>query len=195
VASAPAVVEAAGWERREVMALRDSRELTPSRRNGRLVALQLDDLGSALSNGLLVKVDRMTMAASLEARCPFLDYRVVNFGLGLPDAWKIRRRTSKVLLRRAVRELLPRDIHDRAKHTFRVPLAQWLRGPLRDLVREAASSPLLAQLGIVRGEAIRDLAEDHVVGRADFSRALWAVVTLHLWLAEASRHVALVPTE
>ena len=195
VASAPAVVEAAGWERREVMVLRDSGEMTHSRGNGRLVALQLDDLGSALANGLLVKVDRMSMAASLEARCPFLDYRVVNFGLGLPDAWKIRRRTGKVLLRRAVQQLLPRGIHDRAKHTFRVPLAQWLRGPLRDLVREAASSPVLAKLGIVRGRAIRDLAEDHVVGRADFSRALWAVVTLHLWLAEATRHVRLDASE
>ena len=195
VASAPAVVEAAGWEPREVMVLRDSGEMTHSRGNGRLVALQLDDLGSALANGLLVKVDRMSMAASLEARCPFLDYRVVNFGLGLPDAWKIRRRTGKVLLRRAVQQLLPRGIHDRAKHTFRVPLAQWLRGPLRDLVREAASSPVLAKLGIVRGGAIRDLAEDHVVGRADFSRALWAVVTLHLWLAEATRHVRLDASE
>ena len=178
-----------------MMALRDSREMTHSRGNGRLVVLQLDDLGSALANGLLVKVDRMTMAASLEARCPFLDYRVVNFGLGLPDAWKIRRRTSKVLLRRAAQQLLPGGIHDRAKHTFRVPLAQWLRGPLRDLVREAASSPVLSRLGIVRGAGIRGLAEDHVEGRADFSRALWAVVTLHLWLAEATGHVSLDPTE
>jgi asparagine synthase (glutamine-hydrolysing) len=155
--------------------------------------LQLDDLAGLLPNGLLTKVDRMTMAASLEARCPFLDYRVVDFGLGLPDSWKIRSRATKVLLRRLARTLLPPDIHRRPKHTFRVPLASWLRGPLRDLARAAASSELLRRFGALSDERASRLAEDHIAGRADFSRALWAIITLHLWLSEATQRVSLDP--
>ncbi len=144
-----------------------------------------------LVNGLLAKVDRMTMAASLEARCPFLDFRIVNFGLGLPDAWKLRGWTSKVLLRRVAKRLLPSEVYKRRKHTFRVPLAQWLRGPLSNLAREAASSTILSRFGIVDGARISQLAHDHIAGRADFTRALWALITLHLWLTEASRRVSL----
>jgi asparagine synthase (glutamine-hydrolysing) len=159
----------------------------------RLLPLQLDDLAGLLPNGLLTKVDRMTMAASLEARCPFLDYRVVNFGLGLPDDWKIRGRTTKVLLRRLARTLLPPEIHRRPKHTFRIPLGAWLRGPLRDLARAAASSELLQRFGALSDDRASRLAEDHIAGRADFSRALWAIITLHLWLSEATQRVSLNP--
>lgn len=195
VATAPAVAQASGWKRDEaVLALLSPGPATHAE-TGRLVALQLDDLSTMLPNGLLTKVDRMTMAASLEARCPFLDYRIVNFGLGLPDSWKIRGQTSKVVLRRVARRLLPREIHARPKHTFRIPLAQWLRGPLKNLAREAASSPVLSRFGIAYGEEVRQLADDHAAGRADFSRALWALITLHLWLTEAGRRVTLDPPE
>ncbi|HTP52063.1 MAG TPA: asparagine synthase (glutamine-hydrolyzing) [Gemmatimonadales bacterium] len=157
----------------------------------RLLRLQLDDFAAMLSNGLLTKVDRMTMAASLEARCPFLDYRIVNFGLGLPDSWKISGSTNKVVLRNVARRVLPKEISERPKHTFRVPLAEWLRGPLKGLARDAASSALLSALGICSSERARRLADDHASGRADFSRALWALITLHLWLTEASSRVSL----
>jgi asparagine synthase (glutamine-hydrolysing) len=161
--------------------------------SARLLPLQLDDFASLLPNGLLTKVDRMTMAASLEARCPYLDYRVVDFGLGLPDAWKIRGRTTKVLLRRLARTLLPAEIPRRPKHTFRVPLAAWLRGPLQELTRAAAASAPLRQFGALSGDRAPHLAEDHIAGRADFSRALWAIITLHLWLSAAGQHVSLDP--
>jgi len=174
--------------------LSSQQPLTPTG-DGSLLPLQLEDLGSMLANGLLTKVDRMTMAASLEARCPFLDYRIVNFGLGLPDSWKIRGQASKVLLRRVAQRLLPREIHERPKHTFRVPLAQWLRGPLREVAQEATSSPVLSTLGIAGGPEIRTIADDHVAGRADYSRALWALITLHLWLTEATGRVSLRPAE
>jgi len=164
-----------------------------SHSTARLLPLQLDDLAGLLPNGLLTKVDRMTMAASLEARCPFLDYRVVDFGLGLPDSWKIRGRATKVLLRRLARTLLPPDIHRRPKHTFRVPLASWLRGPLRDLARGGASSEVLRRFGALSDDRASRLAEDHIAGRADFSRVLWAIITLHLWLSEATQRVSLNP--
>jgi asparagine synthase (glutamine-hydrolysing) len=133
----------------------------------------------------------MTMAASLEARCPLLDYRIVNFGLGLPDNWKIRGRTTKLLLRRVARTLLPTDLADRPKHTFRVPLSHWLRGPLKQLVREAVSSDRLSILGIVDQAGVAKVADDHLQGRADFSRALWALITLYLWFLKASEHASL----
>ena len=136
VAGAPGIAQAAGWTPHEFATSSASQNAEPREGNERLLALQTDDLETSLANGLLTKVDRMTMAASLEARCPFLDYRVVNFGHGLPDAWKIRGGTTKVLLRRLARKLLPADITERPKHTFRVPLARWLRGPLRPLVRD-----------------------------------------------------------
>ena len=161
-----------------------------SRRAG-LQPVQLDDLGGLLANGLLTKVDRMTMAASLEARCPFLDYRIVNFGLGLPDRWKLRGSRSKVLLRRMAEALLPRGLWSRPKHTFRVPVTAWLRGPLRNLAREAAESRTLLGHHIVAPEPLGAVTDAHLSARADFGRTLWAVVTLHLWLTEAERRVAL----
>ena len=155
--------------------------------NGELLAVQMDDLSNALCNGLLTKVDRMSMAASLEARCPFLDYRVVNFGLGLPDRLKIRGRTSKVILRALAQRLLPPGINRRPKHTFRVPVSTWLRGPLQGLVHDVVNGTLLDQSGIAGAKMVRSVAERHLSGRADYSRALWGLITLHVWLSEARR--------
>jgi asparagine synthase (glutamine-hydrolysing) len=155
----------------------------------RLKTLQLDDLNGMLPNALLTKVDRMTMAASLEARCPFLDYRIVNFGLGLPDTWKIRGATTKVLLRSVARRLLPPRIYRRPKHTFRVPIGTWLRGPLRHLALEAESSSMLTEL--VSPAGLRDIVQNHLTGRADYGKALWALVTLHLWLVQAAQKTTL----
>lgn len=196
VAITPGVAHAAGWMEESPIVAPPVPGPSGEARNGRLLALQVDDLRNMLANGLLTKVDRMTMAASLEARCPFLDYRIVNFGLGLPDSWKIRGGTTKVLLRRLAQRLLPSEIHTRPKHTFRVPLAQWLRGPLKPLAQEAVSSlSPLPKLGIVDPGSIKTLADDHVEGRADFSRALWALITLHVWFTEAGRRVTLERAE
>ncbi len=192
VATAAAVPQAAGWDL-DVTRLPSSYEQAQvsHRDHSRLLPVQLCDLGAMLPNGLLTKVDRMTMAASLEARCPFLDYRVVDFGLGLPDSWKIRGWTSKVLLRVVAQRLLPRQIHTRPKHTFRVPLAEWLRGPLKELLNATVASPVLRDLGILAGREAAALADDHLERRADFSRALWALITLHLWFSEATGRVTL----
>lgn len=160
-------------------------------RRSRLRPVQLDDLDGLLANGLLTKVDRMTMATSLEARCPFLDYRIVNFGLGLPDRWKIRGSSGKVVLRRMAEKLLPRRLWRRPKHTFRVPVGAWLRGPLRDLAGEVSASRVLLHHHLVAADRLRAVTDAHLSGRADFGRTLWAVVTLHLWLNAAERCTAL----
>ncbi|HEY6157086.1 MAG TPA: asparagine synthase (glutamine-hydrolyzing) [Gemmatimonadales bacterium] len=194
VATSPGLAQAAGWKDDPAVFAPAIQWLPPEGRDGRLRSLQADDLQNMLANGLLTKVDRMTMAASLEARCPFLDYRIVNFGLGLPDAWKIQGRAAKVLLRRLARRLLPREIHTRPKHTFRVPLAEWLRGPLKELAVEAVSSSLLRNALILNQTSIKTVANDHLEGRADFSRALWALITLNVWFMEAKRRVTIEGT-
>jgi asparagine synthase (glutamine-hydrolysing) len=191
LSSSPGIAHAAGWNQDKDTNTLAHRKPRQEANRRRLLALQEDDLATSLANGLLTKVDRMTMAASLEARCPLLDYRIVNFGLGLPDDWKIRRATTKVVLRRVARRLLPPAISERAKHTFRVPLAKWLRGPLKQVVREVASSPLLSTLGIIERSSIAPIVEDHLQGRADFGRALWALITLHLWFLKATQEVSL----
>jgi asparagine synthase (glutamine-hydrolysing) len=187
----PGIARASGWHLNHDVA--HSTHPPSEQRPNRLLPVQVDDLTTMLANGLLTKVDRMTMAASVEARCPFLDHRIVSFGLGLPDSWKIRTRMSKVMLRAVAGRLLPREIQDRPKHTFRVPLAEWLRGTLKELALHAAASPVLSRLGIVNTNAVQELVADHVAGRADYSRALWALITLNLWLTEASNRFALEP--
>ncbi len=195
VAIAPGVAHTGGWMDDSPVGASAVDGPSHESRNERLLAVQVDDLKNMLANGLLTKVDRMTMAASLEARCPLLDYRIVNYGLGLPDSWKIRGGVTKVLLRRLAQRLLPKEIQMRPKHTFRVPLAKWLRGPLKELALEAASSPLLPKLGILEQRSLKPLAEDHLEGRADFSRALWALITLHVWFTEAGRRVTIERAE
>lgn len=183
LASAAAVGRVAGWSKGTAA---EPAHLGAPFNGAALQAIQHDDLATHLANGLLVKVDRMTMATSLEARCPYLDYRVVEFGLGLPEAWKIRGRESKVLLRRLGASLLPAGIAARHKHTFRVPLGEWLRGPLRGFLDELLTSEALADLGIVDKTVVSRLVLWHLRGRADFSRALWALVTLERWFQRAA---------
>src|SRR5580765_455408 len=89
------------------------------------------DVRTWLPDQMLTKVDRATMAHGLEARLPFLDHRVVEFAMGLPDRAKFSLRTPKRFLRRAFADLLPARILRRRKHGFEVPIGEWLRGPLR----------------------------------------------------------------
>ena len=192
---APALAAAAGWSPADCalvppLAARQDVDRVPQRR---LAEVQSDDVTELLANALLTKVDRMTMAASVEARCPYLDHRVVAFGLGLPDRWKAGGLRSKPLLRALARELLPADIYSRRKHTFRVPVAEWLRGPLKGLLERVATSSTLSGFDIVGLDAVRRLIDAHLAGRADYSRVLWALVTLHLWLEGAVRRVVLEP--
>src|SRR5438552_2538046 len=186
---------AAGWSPADCalvppLAARQDVDRVPQRR---LAEVQSDDVTELLANALLTKVDRMTMAASVEARCPYLDHRVVAFGLGLPDRWKAGGLRSKPLLRALARELLPADIYSRRKHTFRVPVAEWLRGPLKGLLERVATSSTLSGFDIVGLDAVRRLIDAHLAGRADYSRVLWALVTLHLWLEGAVHRVVLEP--
>ena len=136
------------------------------------------DLTNFLPDDLLVKLDRATMSASLEGRAPFLDHRLVEFACRLPAALKLRGSTGKLVLRRAVDDLVPRAILRRKKRGLTVPLAEWISGPLLPFV-----SDTLARLdaAVVQPSAVRDLLASHLARRRDNRRELWALVMLQLW--------------
>ncbi len=137
-----------------------------------------------LLDDLLVKMDRMSMAHGLEARSPFLDTAVVEFGAALPDRLRMRFGKGKLLLRRAMRGILPASIMARGKMGFGVPLGAWFRSDLQGFVRERlldAGSPLYEYL---RREAVEAVIARHGAARADLSAQIWALLTLESWLRQ-----------
>jgi asparagine synthase (glutamine-hydrolysing) len=146
-----------------------------------LARLQDLDVGGYLTDDLLVKTDRSSMANSLEARVPFLDRELASFAMALPDRHKVRRLQKKRLLRMAAAPLLPREIVEGRKRGFALPLATWLRGDLVPLVREALSPETVHRQGFFRPGVVSDLIERHTSGREDLSRQLWSLLTFSLW--------------
>jgi asparagine synthase (glutamine-hydrolysing) len=134
-----------------------------------------------LLDDLLPKMDRMTMAHGLEARSPLLDRPLLEFVACLPDSYKRRGRQGKVVLKEAVRDLIPSGILSRAKHGFGVPLGTWFRGELRPMVESILlDRPRIGQR--LRIEAVRELFQEHIACRADNGHQLWNLLTLELWL-------------
>jgi asparagine synthase (glutamine-hydrolysing) len=137
-----------------------------------------------LLDDLLVKMDRMSMAHALEARSPFLDTAVVEFGAALPDRLRMRFGKGKLLLRRAMREILPESILTRGKMGFGAPLGAWFRSDLQGFVRERlldGASPIYEYL---RRDAVEAVVARHGTARADLSAQIWALLTLESWLRQ-----------
>ena len=139
------------------------------------------DLRVWLADDLLVKMDKMSMAASVEARVPLLDVPLIEWATRLGDEHKIRGLEGKVLLKRLARRLLPVDVVDRPKVGFTVPLAPWFGGPLRGLLEDTLLASRCLQRGWFEPAALRATIHDHVSGRRDRSRELWTLLTLELW--------------
>jgi asparagine synthase (glutamine-hydrolysing) len=136
-----------------------------------------------LAEDILTKVDRASMAASLEVRAPFLDQELVEYVARLPYGMKLRGLTLKHLLKRAMGDLLPHGIARRAKKGFGLPMARWIRGPLRKAFENALAPEKLSQEGLFRRGAVQELLAQHLAGRADHSRKLWALFMFEQWLA------------
>jgi len=151
-------------------------EAAPARSG--LDAAQYADLKFWLPGDILTKVDRTSMAVSLEAREPLLDHRLVEFAASLPEGLRVKGGQGKWILKHAMERYLPRDILYRPKQGFVTPIAQWLRGPLADKARAIASSAGLARTGWFDNARLAGLAEEHIAGRADNSRVLWQMVML-----------------
>jgi asparagine synthase (glutamine-hydrolysing) len=140
------------------------------------------DFETYLPLDILTKVDRMTMAHSLEARPPLLDHTLVERIFPLPSELKIDRRgTQKAIFKRAVADLLPLEIVHRPKRGFGVPIRQWFRGPLRDPVEELLTEKRTRERGWLDAVAVRALLDEHQRGRRDQSLRLWSLLMLELW--------------
>ncbi len=154
-----------------------------SRANGAGIVddAMLADIMTYLPNDLLVKVDIATMAVSLEARSPFLDHRVIEFAASLPERLKLRGLTTKYLLKRVLKKLLPPENLHRRKMGFGVPIGQWFRGKLQPFLLENLLSEKASNRGLFRPHAVRQLVDLHIRSEKDYSHQLWTLLMLELW--------------
>jgi asparagine synthase (glutamine-hydrolysing) len=139
---------------------------------------QYADLKFWLPGDILTKVDRTSMAVSLEAREPLLDHRLIEFAATLPEALRTRNGQGKWLMKRTMRRYLPDDILYRQKQGFVMPIAQWFRGPLADIARAIGESAALARTGWFDSRQLNGLAGAHISGASDHARLLWQLLML-----------------
>jgi asparagine synthase (glutamine-hydrolysing) len=192
----PEVERIAGWS--TFFDVPEIRALTFGREDGDVVRSYREALGRVpgrsllsrllylnartyLLDDLLPKMDRMAMAHGLETRSPFLDRALAEYVATLPDEFKRSGRHGKIVLKKAIEDLLPAQILKRKKHGFGVPLGTWFRGELRPMVEDTLlDRPRLG--GRLDVAAIRRLFDDHLAGRADRGHQLWTLLTLELWM-------------
>lgn len=134
-----------------------------------------------LQDDILVKLDRASMANSLEARVPFLDHRVVEHVAEIPSSYKLKRFTTKYILKRCARDLLPRRITHRRKAGFMMPVANWLGQGLRPMVEELCAPSALADDGLLNPSYIRQLLDEHFRHQRDHRRLIWSLFCYFVW--------------
>ena len=139
------------------------------------------DMKMYLENDILVKLDRASMMASLEARVPLLNVDLVEHVARLPISLKLRGRESKFLLKRALHDVLPDRILGRGKKGFGMPVAKWLRGPLREMALAALSPEKIEREGFFQPAYVQRLLEEHLSGRKDNRKPLWTLLVFERW--------------
>jgi asparagine synthase (glutamine-hydrolysing) len=139
------------------------------------------NLRSYLPDDLLIKADRMNMAASLEARSPFLDHVLVEFAATIPADLKLRGSVSKYILKCAFRGMLPDEIIHRQKHGFGVPVGKWFRTSLREYLADNLLSARTAQRGLLCPRTLERMVNEHLSGQRDHGQALWTLLMLEAW--------------
>ena len=139
------------------------------------------DMKTWLVDDILMKVDRMSMAVSLEARAPFLDHKLVEFVATLPATLKISRFQTKWLLKKALAPLLPALILRRRKHAFRVPIGEWFRGKLRAYMSEQLLAPNTAVGRYLDRAQVQRLVQEHLDGKANHEHSIWTLLCFELW--------------
>jgi asparagine synthase (glutamine-hydrolysing) len=142
---------------------------------------QVADIKTYLADDILVKVDRMSMANSLEARTPFLDYRLVEFAAGLSSHLKLKRLQTKYLLRRCMASKLPRAVLSRKKEGFSIPMKNWLKQELRSLMQDLFSPARIERNGFFNASYVQRLMTDHLRGIANHSHQLWSLMVFEIW--------------
>ena len=142
------------------------------------------DQTSWLPDNLLERGDRMTMAASLEARMPFMDHELAAFASRLPDNMRVRGTTTKWILREAMKRLLPEEILERPKVGFRVPVNEWFQGPMKDYLYDHLTGTSSITTEYYNPLALDKLLSDHVGGRQNHEKLLWTLLNLEIWHRE-----------
>jgi asparagine synthase (glutamine-hydrolysing) len=144
--------------------------------------VQYLDMKTYLVGDILTKVDRASMAHALEVRVPFLDHKLMEWVSGLPVDYKLRGTEGKYMLKQALEPYLPNDILYRRKMGFSIPLAEWFRGPLKDKLNTALSSPRMADTGLFDMAYLARLASEHASGARDHSSPLWSLLMFEAFL-------------
>ncbi len=137
-----------------------------------------------LTGDMLVKVDRMSMANSIEVRCPLLDHKLAELAAGIPPSWKMRGGVGKYCFIEAMKPRLPDVVWNRPKRGFSVPIREWLRGPLREMLYDHLTGPRFLERGFVSPAFLNTLIEEHISGRRDNRQTLWALLMLELWFRQ-----------
>lgn len=145
------------------------------------------DSSTYLPDDICTKVDRASMANSLETRAPFLDRRIVDFSWSLPLRYKIRNGVTKWVLREALAQFLPRQLFERPKMGFGIPLGSWLRGPLYEWADDLLREERLKEDGFFEAGEVRKVWRDHSVGREDHGYLIWNMVMFNAWLDASNR--------
>ncbi len=148
----------------------------------RITKLQYLDLRLYLQECILTKVDRASMACSLEVRAPLLDYQLVEFVMGLPLKWKLKGFSSKYILKKAMKNSLPEEIINRPKKGFGVPIAKWIKGPLKELFEDLLASERIGREGFLNPDYVNQLLHDHLVNKKDNRKQLWTLLVWELWV-------------
>lgn len=141
----------------------------------------LTDTMTYLPNDLLVKMDIASMTVSLEARSPFLDHHLMEFAASLPEKLKLRRMTTKYLLKRILKDLVPAENLSRGKMGFGVPIGHWFRGTMQPFLRETLLSEKALARNLFQRNKVRQIIDQHVAGKIDHSHRLWSLLMLELW--------------
>ncbi|TPM24851.1 asparagine synthase (glutamine-hydrolyzing) [Mesorhizobium sp. B2-3-5] len=152
-----------------------------------LSRLLFDDMTGYLPGDILVKLDRATMANSLEGRCPILDHRVIEYAWRLPTNAKVRNGKGKWILRQLLDRYVPRRLVDRPKQGFDVPVGAWLKGPLRAWATDIIATIRLSEDGVVDFAKVGACWRDHLQGKQDHSRDLWPLLMFQAWRNEATQ--------
>jgi asparagine synthase (glutamine-hydrolysing) len=134
-----------------------------------------------LPNDILVKVDRATMAVALEARLPFLDHRLVEFAMSLPVDLRLRGRVGKWIVKQMLYRDIPRRLIDRPKQGFSLPVAEWLRDPLRDWAEDLLRVERLREQPLISAVAVRRQWSEHLTGLRDWQYSLWPLLMFLAW--------------
>jgi asparagine synthase (glutamine-hydrolysing) len=140
------------------------------------------DIKTYLVDNILVKVDRMSMACSLEVRVPFLDHRLVEFALSMPDSLKLRNLRTKYILKKMSAKLLPEEIIKKPKQGFSIPMKNWLKGPLKERMLDLLSVYNIKNQGIFNKERISSMITEHLSNQKNNSHQLWSLMLFQLWM-------------